>query len=67
MNTLFAREVYIRLTDDNESFVCTVRYGKLYGKTTEFALHPGPTPGVLEEKALVLVRRHSAGRAAREE
>lgn len=67
MNTLFAREVYVRLTDDRPGFVCTVKYGKFYAKATEFALHRQPTLDVLDEKAPVLVRRRSLRRTASEE
>jgi hypothetical protein len=67
MNTLFAREVYIRLTDDKSGFVCTVTDGKFYTKATEFALHRRPAPDVLDEKALVLARKGSSRLAASEE
>jgi hypothetical protein len=67
MNTLFAQEVYIRLADDNASFVCTVKYGKLYAKATEFALHCQSTPDVLDEKVLVFARKRSSRRAAPDE
>jgi len=67
LNTLFAQEVYIRLADDNASFVCTVKYGRLYAKATEFALHRQSTPDVLDEKVLVLVRKRWSRRDASEE
>jgi hypothetical protein len=67
MNKLFAQEVYIRLADDNASFVCTVRYGRLYATTTEFALHGQSTPDVLDERVLALVRKRRSRRAASEE
>ncbi len=67
MNTLFEQEVYIRLADDNASFVCTVKYGRLYAKATEFALHHQSTPDVLDEKVLALVRKRWSRRAAPEE
>lgn len=64
MNTLFEQEVYIRLADDNASFVCTVKYARLYAKVTEFALDRLPTPDVLDEDAPVLARKRSLRRAA---
>jgi hypothetical protein len=67
MNTLFAQEVYIRLADDKASFVCTVKYGRLYAKATEFALHRQSTPDVLDERVLALVRKRWSRRAASED
>jgi hypothetical protein len=67
MNTLFAPEVYIRLADDQASFVCTVKYTKFCAKATEFALHRVPTPDVSDEKVLVLVRKRSSHLAMPEE
>lgn len=64
MNTLLARDVYIRLADDQAGFVCTVKYARLYAKVTEFALDRLPTPDVLDENAPVLARKRSLRRAA---
>jgi hypothetical protein len=61
-----AEEVYIRLVDDKSGFVCTVKYGGVYAKATEFALNCPPTPDVLDEKALVLVRKRSQRSASSE-
>jgi len=58
MNRFFGREVYIRLTDTETALVCTVKYGKLWVKSTAFALQL--TPEALEEKALVLARKRSS-------
>lgn len=63
MNKLFTREVYIRLTDEETGFVCTVKHGKFYAKATEFALHSQPTPEALDETVLVLARKRSSGLA----
>ena len=47
MKNFFARDVYIRLSDCQPAFVCTVkrsgflsRFPRLASKATEFALHP---------------------------
>ena len=39
--TLFAREVYIRLAEDKSGFVCTVGLGPFISKSVEFALKGG--------------------------
>ena len=57
MSSFFAREVCIRLTDDQEGFVCTVKYGKFFAKATGFPLHRPLGPGVSDEEALVLARK----------
>jgi hypothetical protein len=67
MNRLFAREVYIRLTDEETALVHTVKYGKFYAKATELALDGELTPGVLDEKALMLARKRFSGFATPEE
>ena len=67
MNTLFGGEVYIRLTDDEAGFVCTVKRGQFYVKATEFALDGQPLTSASDEKSLVLARKRSSGRAASEE
>ena len=67
MNTLSGREVYIRLTDDEAAFVCTVKCGKLHVKSTEYALDGQPLTSALDEKSLVLARKRSSRRAASEE
>ena len=66
MSTQRTREVYIRITDDQAGFVCTVKYGKFPAVVTEFALHPVPTLNALDEKALVLARKGSSRPAMRE-
>lgn len=62
MRKLFARDVYIRLSDCEPAFVCTVKRGgflsrfpRLASKTTGFALHPVDESN--EEKALLPVKR----------
>ena len=37
MNTLFAQGIYIRLTEDNSAFLCTIKRGRFYSKPTEVA------------------------------
>jgi hypothetical protein len=67
MNTLFAGEVYIRLTDDAAGFVCTVKRGQFSVKATKFVLEGQPLTGALNEKSLVLARKRSLpGVASRE-
>jgi hypothetical protein len=66
MNTLFAGEVYIRLTDNEAGFVCTVKRG-LYVKATEYPLEGQHLTSASDEKSLVLARRRSSRRAASEE
>jgi hypothetical protein len=58
MKTLIEQKAYIRLTDDMSGFVYTVLYGG-YTKATEFILADHPASEVLDEKALVLARKHS--------
>ncbi len=58
MKTLIEQKVYIRLTDDMSGFVCTVVYGG-YTKATDFILDGNPASDVLDEKPLVLARKHS--------
>ena len=67
MNTLFGGEVYIRLTDDEAGFVCTVKRGQFYIKATEFALKGQPLTSASDEKSLVLARRQSSRWAASSE
>ena len=66
MKIRFTQEVYIRLANDQTGFVCTVKYGKLYSKATEFPLKCEPIPDVLEVKAPTLLRKRSSARAERE-
>jgi hypothetical protein len=62
MNTPLAREIYIRLTDNQQGFVCTVKYGRLYSTVTEFRLHSQPQLDRLEETTAVKVRKRSSDR-----
>jgi hypothetical protein len=66
MNTLFAGEIYIRLTDDAAGFVCTVKRGQFDVEVTKFALDGQPLTNASDEKSLVLARRRSSHRAASE-
>lgn len=56
MNGLFAREVYIRLSEDGAHFVCTTEYGRFYTKKAEFALDGPSEPEAADEKSLVPLR-----------
>jgi hypothetical protein len=64
MNGIFAREVYIRFSEDGMHFVCTTEYGRFYRKTEEFAFDGPSTPESAPEltddaSALLLRKRHS--------
>ncbi len=67
MNTLFARNVYIRLAEDNSAFVFTIKCGKFYSKTTEVALNCQLIPEPVDEKALVPIKRRSSHWASEEQ
>jgi hypothetical protein len=67
MNTLSEQEIYIRLTDNEAGFVCTVKCGKLYVNTTEFALDDAPLTNALHENSLILAKERFSRRAASEE
>jgi hypothetical protein len=67
MNTLVAGEVYIRLTDNEAGFVCTVKRGQLNVKATAFPLDGQPLIRASDEKSLVLARKRSSRWAAFEE
>ena len=64
MNTLFARDVYIRLAEDNSAFLCTIKRGRFYSKTTEVALNCQPVPEPVD--ALVPMKRRSSRWASEE-
>lgn len=58
-NKVLGRAVYIRLSEDGESFFSTVKYANVYAKTTEFLLRceSNREKGELEEaEEKVLVR-----------
>ena len=57
MRSPFAKEVYIRLTDDETALICTSKYGRLLSKATTFPLQKQPARDVHAEIA--------ASRAAR--
>lgn len=66
MNTLFAQDVYIRLAEDNSAFVCTIKCGRFYSKTTEFALNCQLMPEPVEEKVPVPLKRRTSHWASEE-
>lgn len=66
MNTLFAHDVYIRLAEDNSAFVCTIKSGRFYSTTTEFALNCQLSSEPVDEKAPVPLKRRSSHRPAEE-
>lgn len=55
----FQKEVFIRLSEDGESFICHIQYGHLYSKTTEFLIGESPLSNAVEDTALILMRRGS--------
>jgi hypothetical protein len=57
MNSLFTKDVYIRLADDNSAFVCTIKRGGLYAKTTEFGLTCLITAEPADENAPVRLKQ----------
>jgi len=59
MNPLFGRELYIRLAQNQDGFVCTTRYGKFYSKAKKFLLHE-VAPAHENEAAPVRKRRPTA-------
>jgi hypothetical protein len=67
MNTLFGREVYIRLSEDGTHFVSTTRYGRFYTKTAEFALNCQPAPETVDEKSPVPARKRFSHWASEEQ
>ena len=46
---LFAKETYIRLSDDESAFIATVAYGLFYSKATEFPIHDEPAHVVVAD------------------
>jgi len=65
MNTLFAREVYVRLTDNKQGFVCTVKQGRFFTKTTRFAFDDSFPPEAVGEEAVVTLKQRSCRQASR--
>ncbi|HEX5229810.1 MAG TPA: hypothetical protein VFW44_18990 [Bryobacteraceae bacterium] len=64
MRKLFARDVYIRLSDSEPGIVCTVkrrgllsRFPRLASKTTLFDLHAKSVRETEEDKALLPIKR----------
>lgn len=41
LGTLFAKEVYIRLTDDDDTFVCTIQRGPFRSKPAKVSVLDG--------------------------
>jgi hypothetical protein len=60
---VFAKEIYIRLTEREPAFRCTIRYGGLLCRTAEFRLEE-PIPGPENERS---VRNEMRVRAHRQE
>ncbi len=62
------KEVYIRLVENEPMFVCTVRYGGLPGKSTEFPLKTSPEVAPdREEEALPILRTRNRVRPSSRE
>jgi hypothetical protein len=57
MNTLFEREVYIRLSEDGTNFVSTTRYGRFFARVKNFALSRNEAPDSVQDKAPVSAKR----------
>lgn len=60
MRSLFRREVYIRLSEDGTALVSTVKYGRFFSKTRAIPLSNQPLPEIVDEKALVPVRKKAS-------
>lgn len=61
------KEVCIRLVENEPAFVCTVRYGGLPWKSTEFPLKTSPEAAPNpEEEALPILRTRNRFGAAQE-
>lgn len=59
------KEVYIRLVESEPKFVCTVRYGGLPGKSTEFPLKTSPEVTLApEQEAVPILRTRNRVRAS---
>jgi hypothetical protein len=57
LETLLAKEVYIRLAENETAFVCTVRYAGILGKSRQFALRVRPEVlRDLEEEGAPVIR-----------
>jgi hypothetical protein len=59
MNTIFSRDVYIRLAEDDSAFACTIKYARFFSKTTEFLLNCELMPEPVDEPPVPLKRRFS--------
>ncbi len=67
MNIPIGQEVYIRLAEDREAFLCTITFGKLYSKTTEFPLHGQPELEPVAEHEFVLTRKKPLNRTSEQQ
>ena len=54
---LFRKEILIRLADDYSALTCTVRYGKIYSKTTDFSVKDRPVVHSVDDVAAMPVKR----------
>jgi len=57
MRSPFAKEIYIRLNDDETALVCTSKYGRLLSKAATFPLQRQPARDVDAEIAMPRVAR----------
>lgn len=57
---LLQQEVYIRLTPDETGFLCTMKYGPLYSKTTEFRVLPAKEPSIVFKRRRDASQRDAA-------
>jgi hypothetical protein len=55
--TLTTKEINIRLANDNRAFICTIRHGWLFSKTTSFLVQPDPN--------ILAALEHNESRAVR--
>lgn len=54
--SLFAREVYIRLAEDEGGFVCTVRRGRFLSRSAEFRVEGHPILSLERAEELLSTR-----------
>ena len=57
MRSPFSKEVYIRLTDDEDALICTNQYGRLFSKAITFPLQRQPSHDVDAEATTPRVAR----------
>ncbi len=65
--SVFSKEVFIRLADDYATFTCTLRYGRIYSKTTDFSVNDGAILNAADGVAAVPINSRPSNRMVRQE